>query len=738
MASLKSRHPFNLYYNAGEYVKICGMQDGYFPDFGHHLAGEMGGVWLHPIKLLDGFWLKVTDEQRNIAVYSKADSFINHPWGSEFHYDSGLGHIPIAIDRIQFVPELEKGFVAHYHIHNYAERSTTLKLELLVRTDLRPVWFSDQIGIYDGHQDMVERLTDRKVLVKDSEHDWYALIGTDLPGHAISWSSQLYGPEYTAGNGCGIAFSTEVTLASQEHFDFRLFTTGSYESREQCEHSYDAITRHHESLLKEKCEVYESVRHRSELTVEGEEAFNDIFAWTKWNTQWLVQRVDGIGRGLTAGAPNYPWWFGCDNTYSLQGVLAIGDHQLAKDTLRLIREKSEERNGNGRIIHEVTTMGAVANPGNTQETAHYIAMVWDLFRWTGDETVLQENYEYCLKGMDWLLGEMDPDGDLLPSGYGIIEIAGLNMELIDSAVYTAKAVQSLVKMSAYLKDNDKNILFRDLEERIVRVINDVYWQEEAGLYADAVASKKQILPKVDHLNSIADKHGITGYREYLEQELARAEDEELERGWILNKNWVIVTPMEVGIADPDKAKRALKEMRTDEFIGEYGTYLSGMFKQGIMTISTGVHAVAEAAYGNPDSSLELLRRMNSSFSRVLPGSFSEMSPDYGCIVQAWTIYALAVPVVNYFFGIEPAAYEKTVIVRPNLPKAWTGRRCTLNNLVIGDAEFDITLDTSDNGRLAEVRNPAGWLVRVEWNGDVTEGREAVVRLEGKIQKSLPI
>lgn len=42
MAGITSRHPFNLYYNAGEYIKICGAQDGYFPDFGHHVPNEMG------------------------------------------------------------------------------------------------------------------------------------------------------------------------------------------------------------------------------------------------------------------------------------------------------------------------------------------------------------------------------------------------------------------------------------------------------------------------------------------------------------------------------------------------------------------------------------------------------------------------------------------------------------------------------------------------------------------------
>ena len=32
-------------------------------------------------------------------------------------------------------------------------------------------------------------------------------------------------------------------------------------------------------------------------------------------------------------------------------------------------------NGNGRIVHEVTTNGGVSNPGNTQETAQFILTV---------------------------------------------------------------------------------------------------------------------------------------------------------------------------------------------------------------------------------------------------------------------------------------------------------------------------------------------------------------------------
>ena len=49
------------YMAAGDRAYVIGAQDGSFPDLGWHVPGEMGGLWAHPIKLLDGFWLRVGD-----------------------------------------------------------------------------------------------------------------------------------------------------------------------------------------------------------------------------------------------------------------------------------------------------------------------------------------------------------------------------------------------------------------------------------------------------------------------------------------------------------------------------------------------------------------------------------------------------------------------------------------------------------------------------------------------------
>ncbi|TLS51276.1 glycogen debranching protein [Paenibacillus antri] len=725
----RSKHPFNLYLTSGEYMKVIGSQDGYFPDFGHHVANEMGGVWLHPIKLLDGFWLRVTDPSRGISVWARADEYATLPWGNTFRYDHGLGHIPVSIERVQFAPETEKGLVVRYEIYNSAAAETALELELLARTDLRPVWHSETIGVVDGPADEARALSSRLALAKDGDHDWYACVGTDLPGEQYSIGGQLYGPEFTSGNGAGISFRASVALAPGERFVFHLVVSGSTESGEACERTYRLLEdpAERQRLLEEKQAAYEAIRARASLEIEGDPDFCDVFAWAKWNTQWLVQRVDGIGRGLTAGSPTYPWWFGCDNAYALQGVLAVGDHRLALETAKLLLEFSKRANGNGRIIHEATTMGVVANPGNTQETAHYICLVWELYRWTGDRTVLEDNYEACGSGMDWLLGEMDPDGDGLPSGYGIIEIAGLNMELIDSAAYTAAAAGAMSRIAAELGAGEEAAAYAVLEKRLTRAVNETFWDEREGLFCDAVAPKKDLLPKVDDIVSMAERHGAEGVREALERQLSETEGLEADRGWLIQKNWVISTPMEAGVADRAKGERAVRNMRNEAFVGEYGSYLSAVLQQGTMTISTGAHAVAEARYGDPEAALELLRRMNRSFSTALPGSICEMSPDYGCIAQAWTLYALAVPVVMHLIGLQPEAHRRRVRLEPKVPASWEGRWIRLRDARVGDASLDIAL-RKEGGKLAvEIVNASGLTVVVSWNGRVVESAEADIR-----------
>lgn len=106
--------------------------------------------------------------------------------------------------------------------------------------------------------------------------------------------------------------------------------------------------------------------------------------WLKYNADWLINDVDGIGRGITAGMPDYPWFFGGDMTYSLQGLISSGRKDIAYSTIELIAKISEKTNGNGRIVHEVSTNGSVYNPGNINETPQFASLIYKVYSWTGD------------------------------------------------------------------------------------------------------------------------------------------------------------------------------------------------------------------------------------------------------------------------------------------------------------------------------------------------------------------
>jgi hypothetical protein len=78
--SNQGRNGAEPYVTAGDRAYLIGTQDGNFPDLGGHVPGEMGGLWVHPVKLIDGFWATVADRTtgRDTAL-STAPEYIKNP-----------------------------------------------------------------------------------------------------------------------------------------------------------------------------------------------------------------------------------------------------------------------------------------------------------------------------------------------------------------------------------------------------------------------------------------------------------------------------------------------------------------------------------------------------------------------------------------------------------------------------------------------------------------------------------
>ena len=690
LSAISQRSVFPLYVCASERIKLIGTTDGRFPDFGHHLEKEMGGLWLHPIKLLDGFWFRFKDiDAAHVNVWTIADSFENRPEGNVFFYDSNLGNTPIRLTRSQIAPEMTTGdsgagIIVDYEVFNSSAETRRLELEFLAKTDLRPAWFSDEQGIVD-ELDAGEWFPNEKFfLAKDTGHEWYVAIGS-VPAPEQVEQGISHGPENTAGQGIGVSFFYTLSLRAGERRVLRFIIAGSCVSRADCLDAYHSLLASRD-FWAEKRARYTALLNRSRLIIEDKK-FETIFNWIKVNTDWLI--MDTVnGRALAAGLPEYPWWFACDNTYALQGVLAMGDYALCRDTLHVLLDSSEKFNGNGRIPHEVTTMGLCAHPGNTQETAHFISMVWFYYEWTGDRDFLDLAFPVLQKSVAWLR-DQDANNDGFPMGYGILEIPGLNSKMIDTAVYTAQAYQCFAALCRLKGLDAQSDEYQALSERTVAAINTVLWDEEAGLYCDACTSSADVRSRYDEILGRRYGASVDKGRRILDEALTKKEklSPEAETGWLLNYGWIINTPMETGIAPREKALRVLEQMHGERFIGEYGMYLDGIFQDAIMTINTGVMAVAQARYGFVDRALGLLEKMFACFGRATPGCISEMLPDYGCFAQAWTIYAAQVPITRYFFGIQPSASQNRIRVTPCMPSAWAFAK--LQRLRVLDGELSL-------------------------------------------------
>jgi hypothetical protein len=613
------------YVTAGDGAYLIGTQDGNFPDLGGHLPGEMGGLWVHPIKLIDGFRATLSDSAtRQTAALSKSDEFINYPYGNRLRYGPVLDDLEV--ERFQFSPDSQAGVVVQYIFANRSDRPRQLSFELSVKTDLSPVWLSEKLHIIDAPDTVGWQAASGRFTARDTRHSWFAVWGAT----GAAGAERIRDPKPIATKGMGVTAASRYRLSVPPHDSTSLIFVfaGSARSRAAAEGSFAYIARHHQSLLSRKQAHYGALINRGRIRIP-DARLQEVYNWVKVDTEWLVRDVPGTGRGVSAGFAEYPWWFGTE-TYTLQAAVAAGQPEIAEQTLRLLRDLSAKASGNGRIIHEVTTNGALSNPGNTQETAQFIMTVGRVVRWTGDLGFAREMYPAMKQGLHWLLGVQDTNRNLFPEGYGITEILGLNAEVIDVAVYTQQALVATAEVAAMLGDRSAGLRYRRLAAELKAKINDRLWLPEDTSYADFYGTRAQAVSTAEGAAKQINLKGpenltgrdreLIGYYGRLRDTFAAMPDS--SRAWMTNRNWPVNTPLETGIAPRERAIAVLDRMRRED-VGEYGPWLSGVDQQAMMTISTGVQAVAEATYGRVDQALWYMDKIVGTFSRKLPGSISK-------------------------------------------------------------------------------------------------------------------
>lgn len=678
---------------SGRKAQIIGQQSLAFEDMGGHIQNEMGGIWMGRIKVADGFWLNVTGADGKIDSL-RAQRMTVYPHYNEFDLGTIQGGIKVTSQ--QFASDKEESVAVLYSFQNDTDKEQVLTLDFLLNSDLSPAWYSTT-GERENAEDMVEWDANSLCFTgKDKDHEWFSAWGCD---HATTRQESGIEGVKTLGPVTSTVMTSSLTLKPGQKEVVRYFVGGSITSAEQAKERMTALKNGLEQEISEKELSIKQLMANSMISIPNEE-IQKAYDWTIINNRWLEQDIDQLGYFLGAGAVEYPWLFGCDMSYSLQGQLCIGNFELVRSTLIQLWKTSEEVNGNGRIIHERSNAGLVYNPGNTQETAHFIMALWKYYQWTGDRELLAQIYPYCKKSLGWLLQTMDTDHNFFPEGPGIMEVAGLNAELIDVAVYTQQALECMSEMSKVMKDPELTSPLADYAEQIKKKINTEFWDEKAVSYcdfhataADAIKAMDGAIKQVKIQATTPMEHAISFYENQKKEIAANYKPDDV-RGWFSNMNWVVAVPMECGIVNDARAVAALEQIEKNNY-GPCGPYLSAVERDRMMTIATSVQAMAEAKYGRIDKTVECLQMMTNCMNLVMPGTIAEMLPDYGCTFQAWTIYGYGSGMISGCFGIQPEAAKNTVTIQPVLPTGWN--HMSVQHVRIGDNAIDVTVTTEGHG-----------------------------------------
>ena len=674
-------------FTSGTKAYCVGFQDGSFPDMGWHIPGEMGGFWTHPIKVLDGFLAHIVLDGQRIAL-DTANSYQITPTGNLFTYTIGS----VSVTRSQFIPDGSRAMVIEFHIEGLDHGA---EIYLDPKVDLRPTWLGERTAMADGPDSV---FAGSLWGAEDIEGGWAALIEAEndasYSGDRIRSRKGLTHRFYLAGG----LNAEEAQVALAEAKDWRT--------------AYGEKSNRH-------AEFYD----RSSFFTAEDEVLEEVFGWLKHNAIWLEMDADTLGYGFAAGIEDYPWFFGCDSEFTILGLNAIGRFDLSKAMLRMLAKASKRVNGNGQIIHEMSTNGAVFNPGNMNETPQFVTAVWDTYNWSGDVGFLKEMYPKMIAAMRWI-EKQDTDGNGIPDGYGMMEIHGMNGEMIDVAAYTVQAWNALTK-AALVMDDDAAIAewAGKNEARLSQFINQEYWVDESASYADVRGTPEQAIALIEDAIDRAKELDKPWAVEELKAVKKLALKHTLESmpnvdetyweptlyPYSVHHNWIVNTPMEVGFAPKDRALRALD--KAAQYTNPFGMFVTGIDRDeqagtdtdgfakrkktftyvgAVMTLPTGVAAVAENNYGRPDRALDYLKRMSRSWGYAHPGTMYEVSPDFGMMCQAWNIYSFAFPIVRQFFGIEPEAASQTIMIRPEFPSTWTFPN--LKNVIIGEGENQVALD----------------------------------------------
>jgi hypothetical protein len=568
---------------------------------------------------------------------------------------------------------------------------------------------------------------------------WYALVRAALDPQDRETGFQSIGasfpPNTSKHNGATGMLKYQVTLKGESSTTVWFAIAGSNVDKAEAVGALTLGLGSPDELLRAKISERQQVLSQAQIHVPDEHV-QAAFDWGKLNLADMRRTVrdmmvrdtmEGtvypspltptfpILSGFGAGYPDYPWFFGTDGAYSTFSLAAVGQWEEAKNHLAVIREVSKLVNKppggapTGKVLHEIVTDGSIyfgtdAQNGDVNETAEFATAAATLWRWSGDNSVRDDNYDFIKSGLNYITttlvtANVNPDG--WPEGAGMVEAQGMGAIKLDVAVYTIRALNDLAEMADSKGDTATRVWATNKASALTSKFTNDWWIQSQGLFADSLALKQKVMTDP---NATLGSQPIT----------------QLEQLY-----WINATPMETSIASVPDASIAFPQLESSTFTGTTGFYQQGQSpaikgSRQASAVNTGVMAIAEANYGRMDESLRYVNLIAKELDVEQPGALPELfdSPDYtyfppfggAMVMQAWSSYGIHWPLVELYLGIKPDAPAKTLSVVPDLPDSWP--ELSVDNLQVGSSQVAVSVHRAGRTYITTVSAPVGWSLTI--------------------------
>jgi hypothetical protein len=700
---------------AGTRAYVVGAEDGTFPPIGWHITGQMGGVWAPPVKLLDGLWFQLQGSWLDsAAAYTSGPGFARlsfpvtngvRPTLTEFAPDG----LPVVLFGLTLVPA--DGAATTVHVVSDAHSQVDAAYPW---TSTNPTWDSfnhpDTASASGGILQFQQQQTPWYAEVAASTQPAAAQTGTGYWGPTPSDQQTAFG---TKGQGGQLSWTLPVPASGRTLW---LGVAGSQAGRQPALSALSSGLSDPLGLLQAKIAGRESLAGQTQVQVP-DSGVQQAVLWSKLNLADLRRTITGAQirdtkagtvypaplatvptlSGIDAAYPDYAEFFGTDGSYSSYGLAVTGQWQTAMDQLNTMRTVSQIVNGGtGKVVHEVTSTGAVyygdnTEPGDINETAQFAIAAGLTWRWSGNSGFLRDNYQFIKEGEQYLASlEGSNKDDLWPDGAGIVENPSLGIDAVDVAAETVQALGTLHDMAVAMGDSATASWAAGRQQAMLAAFQQ-WWIANQHLYADSLC---------DGTEGACTQGGG-----------------QLQQRW-----WTSVAPMEQDIAPAGNASSALSTMEGPTFTGSCGLYVdgvggpSGTGGQTCYLVNTGAMAVGEANYGRLAQSISYLDQVASQLTVEMPGALPELaaSAQYNPfeaftsranVMQAWSSYGLLWTVMHDLLGVSPDAPGRSVAVVPEVPPSWP--RLAVSDLRVGGSALTENASRSGDSYRTEVSGAGG-------------------------------